>query len=80
MPYICGNFMIEDSARVSPVLSICGSIGWYVLAAQAIRFRRRFSFHCGNCYFRILPEGTHGSPQSYLTVHLGTLPRDRPPV
>lgn len=50
MPYICGHFTIEDSGRVSSVLSICGSIGWYVWAAQAIRFRGRFSFLCDNLF------------------------------
>lgn len=44
MPYISGHFMVEDSRRVSLVLSIYGSLGWYVLAAQAIRvlWRRVF--------------------------------------
>lgn len=40
----------------------------------------RFAFPCGNSYFRSLPCGTHRSPQSYIRVHLGTLPKDRLPV
>lgn len=34
---ISGHFMVEDSGRVSPALSLCGFVGWYALAAQAIR-------------------------------------------
>lgn len=34
---ISRHFMVEDSGRANLALSVCGSIGWYVLVAQAIR-------------------------------------------
>lgn len=42
--------------------------------------RWRFSFPCGNSFFRILPCVTQKSLQSYIKGHLGSLPRDRPLV
>lgn len=47
MHYISGHFMVEDSRRVSPALSIYGSIGWYVMAAQAIRVLQKVFFPLG---------------------------------
>lgn len=40
--------------------------------------RWRFSFPCGSSSFRILSYGTHKSSQSYVGVHPGILPKDRP--
>lgn len=60
--------------------SQCVSMGCYVLLVRQLGICWRFSFLCGNRYFRTLHHGIHTSPQSCMRVHLGTFPKDRPPV
>lgn len=49
---IRGHFMVEDSGRVSPTLSRCGSIGCYVLAGQAIRVPLKLFFPLWQLLFK----------------------------
>lgn len=52
--FISGHFMVEDSRRAGPALSLFGFIGWYALVAQGTRVPPDIFFPLWQQLFKIL--------------------------